>query len=198
MNPRKPARRQQILEVLAGELETQAESRITTARLARAVGVSEAALYRHFASKAQMYEALIAFAEDSVFMLFNQVMTEQRDAHVRCHHLCLALLRFSERNPGITRVLVGDALAGEHERLRVRVSQFFARVETQLRQVMRERRLAEDTVSDEYVHNSARLLSAVVTGHMSQFVRSNFADRPTVGWDARWHLLKLGLFSRAD
>ena len=111
-------RRQQILEVLARELESKPGSRITTAALAGAVGVSEAALYRHFASKAQMFEALIEFAEDAVFSLFNQVMDEQKDARVRCLHLSTVLLRFAERNPGIARLLTGDVLTGEHERLR--------------------------------------------------------------------------------
>ena len=120
----KTNRRQHILEVLARELETKPGSRITTAKLAAAVGVSEAALYRHFASKAQMFEALIEFAEETVFGVFNQVMSEQREAEIRLLHLTTALLRFAERNPGIARVLTGDILLGEHERLRGRVQQF--------------------------------------------------------------------------
>ncbi|MEQ8492815.1 MAG: nucleoid occlusion factor SlmA [Gammaproteobacteria bacterium] len=189
------SRRQQILEVLARELETQPGSRITTAHLAQAVGVSEAALYRHFASKAQMFEALIAFAEDSVFTLFNQVMHEQKDARVRCLHLTTVLLRFAERNPGIARVLTGDVLTGEHERLRARVAQFFARVETQFRQVMRERNLAPDEQADgAYVQQSARLLLCVVSGRIGQFVRSEFSELPAREWEQQWQLLSEGLF----
>jgi len=191
-------RRQHILEVLARELETKPGSRITTAALAAAVGVSEAALYRHFASKAQMFEALITFAEDTVFTLFNQVVAEQRDTAVRCHHLTTVLLRFAERNPGIARVLSGDILLGEHERLRARVQQFFARVETQFRQVMRERNLLDAGTADAlFVQQSARLLLTVVVGRIAQFVRSDFSEAPAREWDAQWELIERALFARA-
>jgi TetR/AcrR family transcriptional regulator len=191
-------RRQHILEVLAHELETKPGSRITTATLAAAVGVSEAALYRHFASKAQMFEALIVFAEDTVFGLFNQVMREQGDTRVRCQHLCLVLLRFAERNPGIARVLTGDILVGEHERLRARVQQFFARIETQFRQVLRERNLAEPGAADvEWVQVGAVLLTALVGGRIAQFVRSEFVDVPSRDWEAQWRALCDGLFATA-
>lgn len=189
-------RRQQILEVLARELESKPGSRITTAALAGAVGVSEAALYRHFASKAQMFEALIEFAEDAVFSLFNQVMDEQKDARVRCLHLSTVLLRFAERNPGIARLLTGDVLTGEHERLRARVAQFFARVETQFRQVLRERNLSENGIADSaQVQQVSRLLLSVVAGRIGQFVRSDFKDAPAHDWDAQWRLLCEGLFA---
>ena len=191
----KTNRRQHILEVLARELETKPGSRITTAKLAAAVGVSEAALYRHFASKAQMFEALIEFAEETVFGIFNQVMSEQREAEVRLLHLTTVLLRFAERNPGIARVLTGDILLGEHERLRGRVQQFFARVETQFRQVMRERKLFEDSVTDAlYVQQSARLLLTLVVGRVAQFVRSEYTDAPARDWDQQWRLVRTGLF----
>jgi len=139
---KRPDRRQQILEVLARELETHPGSRITTAALARAVGVSEAALYRHFASKAKMFEALIDFAEDSVFTLINRILDQDKDAAIRCERIMQLLLGFAERNPGITRVLLGDALVGENERLRTRVGKFFERIETQLKQVLLEEVLA--------------------------------------------------------
>lgn len=192
----KTNRRQHILEVLARELETKPGSRITTAALAAAVGVSEAALYRHFASKAQMFEALIEFAEETVFGVFNQVMSEQREAEVRLFHLTTVLLRFAERNPGIARVLTGDILLGEHERLRGRVQQFFARVETQFRQVMRERRLFEDAGTDAlHVQQSARLLLTLVVGRVAHFVRSEYTDAPARDWDQQWQLVRTGLFS---
>ncbi len=191
-------RRQQILEVLAGELETKPGARISTASLAAAVGVSEAALYRHFASKAQMFEALIEFAEDTVFSVFNQVMAEQKDAQIRCLHLCLALLRFAERNPGIARVLLGDILLGEDQRLRARATQFFARVETQFRQVLRERQLLSSSAqNDEQVGALARLLLTVVVGRLDQFVREDFRRSPTRDWDQQWSLLCRGVFSDA-
>jgi len=136
-------RRQQILEVLASELESNPGSRITTAALARAVGVSEAALYRHFASKAKMFEALIDFAEESVFGLVNKILEQQLDVTGKCEQIMQLLLGFSERNPGITRVLLGDALVGENERLRIRVAKFFERLETQIKQILREANLTD-------------------------------------------------------
>lgn len=191
----KTNRRQQILEVLASELESKPGTRVTTAGLAAAVGVSEAALYRHFASKAKMFEALIEFAEDSIFSLFNQVMDEQKDARTRCFHLTTAMLKFAERNPGIARVLVGDVLIGEHERLRQRVSQFFARVEMQFKQALREAALGDGQVRGaDTVASMANVLLAVVTGRLDQFVRSDFVHRPTSDWDAQWQVLCGGLF----
>jgi TetR/AcrR family transcriptional regulator len=192
----KTNRRQQILEVLASELESRPGTRITTARLAAAVGVSEAALYRHFPSKAKMFEALIEFAEDSIFSLFNQVMQEQKDARTRCLHLTTAMLKFAERNPGIARILVGDVLVGEHDRLRQRVSQLFARVETQFKQALREEALDDgSTRHAESVAAIASVLLAVMAGRLDQFVRTDFVARPTADWDAQWQLLCGGLFS---
>ena len=137
----RPDRRQHILQVLAEQLEVHPGSRITTAALAKAVGVSEAALYRHFASKAKMFEALIDFSEDTVFSLINRILEQDLEADVRCDRIVRLLLGFAERNPGITRVLLGDALVGENERLRVRVVKFFDRIETQLKQILREANL---------------------------------------------------------
>ena len=194
----KGERKRQILEVLASELETRPGSRISTADLAAAVGVSEAALYRHFPSKARMFEGLIEFAEDAVFSLFNQVMAEQRDARTRCLHLVVALLRFAERNPGIARILMGDILTGEHGRLRARVAQFYARVETQFRQALREANLsAPDSIDAPTVAASAALLVAVVTGKVDEFVRSDFRHRPSADFDLQWRLLCDGLFPAA-
>lgn len=190
-------RRQHILEVLASELETKPGSRITTAALAAAVGVSEAALYRHFPSKARMFEGLIEFAEDSIFGLFNQIMNEQRDARTRCFHLTVALLKFAERNPGISRILMGDILVGEHERLRTRVGQFYARVETQFKQALREASLLEGEPRDSAtVIATAGVLLALVVGRLDQFVRSDFKLSPTADWDVHWRLLCNGLFPR--
>ena len=133
-NEKKPSRRQQILEALAHELEMNPGERITTAGLARAVGVSEAALYRHFPSKAKMFEGLIEFIEESIFSLINRILKEEESSIKRCENILSLLLGFSERNPGLTRILTGDVLTGETERLRLRVSQFFERLETQIKQ----------------------------------------------------------------
>jgi TetR/AcrR family transcriptional regulator len=192
----KPSRRQQILEALAQELESRPGARITTARLADVVGVSEAALYRHFASKAKMFEALIEFAEESVFGLVTRIISEEPDPTRRCERLLTMLLTFSDRNPGITRILLGEALVGEHERLRVRVSQFFDRLETQLKQVLREGEQVADLRLPASVAVIANLLMAVSEGRMIQFSRSGFEHPPLESWEQQWQVLRAGLFSR--
>ena len=190
-----PSRRQQILEALARELETHPGARITTARLAEVVGVSEAALYRHFPSKAKMFEALIVFSEESVFGLANRIVAEERATAGRCERILRMLLGFSERNPGITRVLLGEALVGEHERLRSRVSQFFDRFETQLKQILREGEQNDGVRLLAPVGAVANLLMAVVEGRMIQFSRSGFTRAPTESWERQWAILSSGIFS---
>jgi len=194
--PKRP-RRQQILEALALELENRPGARITTARLAEVVGVSEAALYRHFPSKAKMFEGLIEFAEESVFGLANRILGEEVDATRRCERILTMLLRFSDRNPGITRVLLGEALLGEHERLRARVSQFFDRFETQLKQILREGEQATELGLRASVAAIANLLMAVVEGRMTQFSRSGFEHSPMESWEQQWQALQVGLFPGA-
>ena len=134
----KPSRKEQILQSLATMLEQSPGGRITTAGLARHVGVSEAALYRHFPSKARMFEALIEFIEDAIFPRISQIMNDESRAEFRCQKIVGLMLTLCERNPGITRVLTGDPLAGETERLRQRVSQLFDRIEANFRQIIRE------------------------------------------------------------
>ena len=191
---RKHNRKQQILEILALQLEVNPGNRITTASLAKAVGVSEAALYRHFASKAKMFEALMDFSEDSVFGLINSILTQEKNAIVRCEKIVQLLLGFSERNPGITRVLVGDALVGENERLRVRVLQFFERLETQLKQILREANLDDSARLVGSIDAGANQILALVEGKMSQFVRTSFNKKPTEYHQEQWEALKRGLF----
>ncbi len=191
----KPSRRQQILEALALQLESSPGERITTASLARAVGVSEAALYRHFPSKAKMFEGLIEFIEETVFSLVNRILTEEPRASVRCEKIILVLLGFSSRNPGMTRILVGDALTGETERLRTRVGQFFDRIETQLKQVLREGELGRQLTPGQPVAAMANLMLAAAEGRMNQFVRSGFKRAPTDLWEQQWGLLSAALFA---
>ncbi|MDJ0807660.1 MAG: nucleoid occlusion factor SlmA [Gammaproteobacteria bacterium] len=188
-------RKKLILEALARELELNPGGRITTASLAKAAGVSEAALYRHFASKARMFEGLIDFAEESIFVRINQIMQEERDAQLRCGQLLYLLLAFSDRNPGITRVLLGDALVGETERLLQRVAQFFARLETQLRQILREGEWRQAGGGEMEVGAVANLLLAVVEGRMHQYLRSRFETSPLEQWEAQWGLLQTSLFN---
>jgi TetR/AcrR family transcriptional regulator len=187
-------RKQQILEVLARELEIHPGSRITTAGLAQAVGVSEAALYRHFASKAKMFESLIDFAEDSVFTLVNRILEQERDAVTRCERITQLLLGFADRNPGITRILLGDALVGENERLRTRVGRFFERVETQLKQVLREANLGDGQRAALSIDAAANQIMAFIEGRISQYARSDFRRHPTEHFDAQWGALRAGLF----
>ena len=187
-------RKQLILEALARELELNPGGRITTASLARAAGISEAALYRHFASKARMFEGLIDFAEESIFVRINQIMQEEQDAQLRCGRLLYLLLAFSARNPGITRVLLGDALVGETERLMSRVGQFFARLETQLRQILREGEWRDSGDGGMDVGAVANLLLAVVEGRMHQYLRSRFKASPLEQWETQWALLQNSLF----
>jgi TetR/AcrR family transcriptional regulator len=157
------------------------------------VGVSEAALYRHFPSKAKMFEALIEFAEESVFGITNRILVEESDATKRCQRILAMLLTFSDRNPGITRVLLGEALVGEHERLRLRVSQFFDRFETQLKQILREGEQVSELGLRADVAAIANLLTAVVEGRMAQFSRSGFKQSPMESWERQWHALQVGL-----
>jgi len=191
----KPSRRQQILEALARELETNPGERITTANLAKAVGVSEAALYRHFAGKAEMFGGLIEFAEESVFGLVSRILSQESNAVVRCEKILLVLLGFAERNPGITRILTGEALVGETRQLRARIGKFYDRLETQLKQVLREGQASDGLAADVPVPVIANLLLAVAAGRMGQFVRSEFTHPPTLQWDEQWQVL-MGVLAR--
>lgn len=190
----RPSRKQQILESLAHELEIQSGKRITTASLAKAAGVSEAALYRHFASKAQIFEALIGFAEESVFTRINQILEEYKETPERCYYIIYLLLAFSERNPGITRLLLGDALTGENERLHARVEQFFLRVESQFKQVLREAKMRGEARSTASEALTARLLTDWAEGRMHHFRRSTFKESPLEKLEDCWRILAPAIF----
>jgi len=187
-------RRQQILEAFALMLEAQPGSRITTAALAKQVGVSEAALYRHFPSKARMIEGLIEFIESSIFSRISRILDEASTAHDRCRDLLWLLLSFAERNPGVARLLSGDALQGETDRLRVRIRQFYDRVETQLKQIIREGVARSEVQSDQPVNAIANLLLAAAEGRVDQYVRSDFKAKPTTEWSHQWGLLAAAVF----
>jgi TetR/AcrR family transcriptional regulator len=191
----KSSRAQQILEALARQLETHPGQRITTAALAREVGVSEAALYRHFPSKARMFEALIEFIEDTVFGLVTRILNEHTTAPARCEHILGVLLGFAARNPGLARILVGDALTGENDRLRIRISQFYDRLETQLKQILREAESRNELPVGNPSTATANLLLAVAEGRMNQFVRSGFKRSPLERWEQQWGLLAASVFS---
>jgi TetR/AcrR family transcriptional regulator len=197
MPPKKSQRRQQILEALAQMLEANPGNRITTAGLAKQVGVSEAALYRHFPSKTKMFEGLIEFIEDTLFSRINIILGEEQTAAQRCEKMLMLLLVFTERNPGLTRILTGDALTGETERLHQRVAQLFDRFETQLKQVIREAELREGLRPSIPLPAAANLLMAAAEGRISQYVRSGFQRLPTTEWAKQWELLMGGFFRDA-
>jgi TetR/AcrR family transcriptional regulator len=191
---KRSSRRQHILESLAHMLETSPGERITTAGLAREVGVSEAALYRHFPSKSKMFEGLIEFIEETVFSRVAMILAEEQTALSRCEKIIHLMLAFAERNPGISRILVGDVLTGETERLRVRIGQFYDRLETQLKQILREAELREGMRTSLPVSVSAGMLMAVMEGRVGQFVRSEFRRKPTEFWGEWWPVLMEGFF----
>ena len=177
--PKPGERRIQILRTLAQMLEQPGGERITTAALAARMDVSEAALYRHFASKAQMFEGLIEFIESSVFPLVNQIAEREPDPRVQAARGVMVLLQFADRNPGMTRVMVGDALVLEHERLQARMNQFFDRIESQLRQSLRaaaDARGAEAPTVEAAVQ--ASMLVAFAIGRLQRYARSDFKRSP--------------------
>lgn len=189
MKEQKISRRQQILETLAMELEKSPGEPITTAGLAKAVGVSEAALYRHFPSKAKMLEALIEFIEETVFSLVNRILDEEKSMRGRCQKILTVALGFAEKNPGITRLLSGDVLLGETERLRKRIDKFYERLETQLKQVLREGEANKELKAVSPVQAQANLMLCLVEGRIQQYVRSGFSVSPLAYWDQQWNLL---------
>jgi TetR/AcrR family transcriptional regulator len=167
----KGERRLEILKALAQMLEAPKWERITTAALAARLDVSEAALYRHFASKAQMYEGLIEFIDTSVFTLSNRITEDEPDGGRQCEKLVEMLLAFAEKNPGMVRVMTGDALVGEHERLQARMNQFFDRFESTLKQSLR-------AVSDADAAGKAATLIRYSIGCLHQYAKSGFAKKP--------------------
>ncbi|MCP4412805.1 MAG: nucleoid occlusion factor SlmA [Gammaproteobacteria bacterium] len=193
LNTEKLSRKQQILEALALMLEENKGGRITTAGLAAKVGVSEAALYRHFPSKAKMFESLIEFVEETIFSRINIILNNTSPADDQVGQIIHLILTFATRNPGICRILTGEALMGEQKRLRERVAQLFNRLEVQLKQVIREKAVADDKNSIHAI-NIANLLLNIIDGRMQQFIRSDFKRSTLAGWDSSWELLHQRLF----
>jgi TetR/AcrR family transcriptional regulator len=176
----KGERRLEILKALAQMLEQPKWGKITTAALAEKLDVSEAALYRHFASKAQMYEGLIEFIENSVFTVANKIAQDEADGRKHAAKLVEMLLAFAEKNPGMVRVMTGDALVGEHERLQARMNQFYDRFEATLKQALRSPGAeGGQKQSDADVSAQAGLLVRYVIGCLHQYAKSGFAKKPT-------------------
>jgi TetR/AcrR family transcriptional regulator len=188
--PKPGERRVQILQTLASMLEQPGAERVTTAALAAKLGVSEAALYRHFASKAQMFEGLIDFIESSVFTLVNQIVEREPAGSAQARKILTVVLQFGEKNPGMTRVMVGDALVFEHERLLVRINQFFDRIESQLRQSLRQAADASGSVTPTVDANAqSSVLASFTVGRLQRYARSGFRRVPTEHLDAALDLL---------
>jgi TetR/AcrR family transcriptional regulator len=185
----KPGQRKlQILQALASMLEHPKGEKITTAALAKHLAVSEAALYRHFASKAQMFEGLIEFIESSVFGLINQIGEREQGGVEQAHAILKMLLAFAAGNPGMTRVLIGDALVGEDERLQLRMNQFYDKVELAFKQALRVA-VTQGHGQEADVAARASLLVSYVTGRWHRFAKSGFKQNPAEGTTLQLSLL---------
>lgn len=185
----KPGERKlQILQTLAAMLENPKGEKITTAALAAKVDVSEAALYRHFASKAQMFEGLIDFIESTVFGLINQISAQQENGLAQTQAITVMLLNFAERNPGMTRVMIGDALVNEDERLQTRMNQFIERIELALKQALRIA-VTQNQIKEEEVAARANLITSMVIGRWHRFAKSGFKQNPSEGLQAQIGLM---------
>ena len=173
-------RKLQILQALAQMLEEPRGEKITTAALARRLSISEAALYRHFASKAQMFEGLIEFIESSLFGVINQINEKEENGLLQTQSVSMLLLNFAARNPGMTRVMIGDALVNEDSRLQLRMNQFFDRVELTLRQCLRLA-VVQGQTKEEWVTVKSNLMMSYIIGKLFRFVKTQFKENPTGG-----------------
>jgi TetR/AcrR family transcriptional regulator len=188
-------RKHEILEALAMMLESSPGNKITTAALASQVGVSEAALYRHFPSKAKMFDALLDFTEEAIFSRVAQILESPNGAQEQCRLILEVTLQFAELNPGICRILTGDALMGEHERLKRRANQILARLETQLKQLLRESEVKEGLRTRKPVGVCVDLMITQLDGRLISYVRSGFERKPRKSWADHWQLLADAIFA---
>ena len=190
-------RRLQILQTLAEMLETPKGERITTAALAARLECSEAALYRHFASKAQMYEGLIDFIEQSLFSVINQITSEESQGLKQIELIIGLLLRFAQRNRGMTRMLIGDALVNEHERLQTRINALLDKIEAAMKQALRIAATQENLKPDADFGALANLLRCYAVGRWEQYARSGFSREPLAQWPQQWPMLYFACLSQS-
>ena len=190
-------RRLQILQTLAEMLETPKGAKITTAALAARLECSEAALYRHFASKAQMFEGLIEFIEQSLFGVINQITSEETRGFKQVELIIGLLLSFAQRNRGMTRVLMGDALTNENERLQLRINALLDKVEAATKQALRIAATQEDLKPDADFGALANLLRCYVVGRWEQYARSGFSREPLAQWQQQWPMLYFACLSQS-
>ena len=193
MGARTGERKTQILHTLAQMLESPAAERITTAALAARLDVSEAALYRHFASKAQMYEGLIDFIENSLFGLINRITSDEKSGVRQIDAIVGVLLGFAQKNRGMTRVLIGDALVNEEGRLQSRINQVHDRIEAALKQALRFGVTQQEFLAEVDVAAQANLLMSFVIGRWHQFAKSGFKRDPVELWGKQWRQLLEGV-----
>ncbi|MDP3439959.1 MAG: nucleoid occlusion factor SlmA [Azonexus sp.] len=190
-------RRLQILQTLAGMLEMPKGEKITTAALAARLDCSEAALYRHFASKAQMFEGLIEFIEQNLFSVINQITSEESQGFQQIEMIIGLLLRFAQKNRGMTRVLIGDALVNEHERLQLRINTLLDKVEAALKQSLRIAATQDNLKPDADFAALANLLRCYVVGRWEQYARSGFSREPLTQWSQQWPMLYFACLSQS-
>ena len=193
----KPGERKlQILQTLAEMLENPKGEKITTAALAASLQCSEAAFYRHFASKAQMFDGLIEFIETSLFTVINQISAEEQQGLQQVEHILALLLRFAQRNRGMTRVLTGDALVNENERLQARINHLLDRVEAALKQALRVAATQEQLATDADFGALANLLLCYAIGRWQQYAKSGFTREPLADWPKHWTMLYVACLSQ--
>ena len=185
-------RKTQILQMLAHMLENPASEKVTTAALAAKLEISEAALYRHFTGKAQMFEGLIEFIEQTLFALVNKITTEEKSGTRQIEAIVGVLLGFAQKNRGMTRVLIGDALVHENERLQARINQLHDRLEAALKQAIRFGVTQQEIAADIDAAACANLILAFVTGRWHQFAKSGFKRDPVESWNRQWRQLLEG------
>jgi TetR/AcrR family transcriptional regulator len=188
-------RKAQILQTLAEMLETPASEKITTAALAARLEVSEAALYRHFSGKAQMFDGLIEFSEQTLFALINKITSEEKSGVRQIEAIVGVLLGFAQKNRGMTRVLIGDALVHENEKLQLRINQLHDRVEAAVKQAVRFAVTQKEVVADVDAAAFANLVVSYVTGRWHQYAKSGFRRDPAEHWGAQWRQLMEGVIA---
>jgi TetR/AcrR family transcriptional regulator len=188
-------RKDQILQTLAQMLENPAGEKATTAALAARLGVSEAALYRHFRGKAEMFEGLIEFIEQTLFALINKITGEEKSGVRQLEAMLGILLAFAQKNRGMTRVLVGDALVNEDERLQLRINQLHDRLEAALKQALRFGVSQREIAQEVDIAAQANLMMSFVTGRWHQFAKSGFKRDPMELWAKQWRLLMEGVLA---
>ena len=191
-------RKLQILQTLASMLENPQGEKITTAALAARMTCSEATLYRHFASKAQMFEGLIEFIESSLFGVINQIAADEAQGLQQVEHILALLLGFAQRNCGMTKVLIGDALINENDRLQGRINQLLDRIETALKQALRVAATQDQLPVDSDFAVIANLLLCYVIGRWQQYVKSGFMRQPLANWPQQWAMLYVACLNRKD